>query len=85
MWVGEIFDGPVLFDVWTPKGGVMMKWPELPPVPAKYYTTTSHCSCLDFWFRGRYRACKHVQRLRQALALIEATDRKWEEATNAEA
>ena len=45
----------------------------------KYYTTTSHCSCLDFWYRGHIRICKHVRRLREAEALLEAQARKWSE------
>ena len=57
----------------------MMEWPELPPVPAKYFTTKTHCSCPDFWHRGRYRPCKHVRRLQEAEALIAGQARKWAE------
>ena len=35
------------------------------------------CSCPDFFYRGRLRPCKHVKTLREALAVIAATNLKW--------
>ena len=49
-----------------------------PAIVVNYYTTTEACSCPDFRYRGRLRPCKHIRRLRDAHALIEATNRKWD-------
>ena len=57
-----------------------MEWPEL---PAKYYTSAQACSCLDFWYRGHQRPCKHVVELRDALAVVDATNLKWAHENNA--
>ena len=56
----------------------MMKWPEIPKAPARYFTTISppSCSCPDWHFRGRYRPCKHVKALREAEALVTAQNAK---------
>ena len=51
-----------------------MEWPQL---PSRYFTSEIACSCPDFLYRGRYRACKHVRALREALAVLDATNAKW--------
>ena len=56
-----------------------MRWPEISQEKARYFTTKTHCSCLDFWYRGHIRPCKHVRRLQEAEALLEAQARKWAE------
>ena len=38
----------------------------------RYFTTVDACSCLDWWYRGRLRPCKHVKALRGAVDLIES-------------
>ena len=55
----------------------MMEWPQLTKPEAKYFTSTEACSCPDWRFRGRQRPCKHVEALRQAVAVIAATNAKW--------
>ena len=52
----------------------MMEWPTL----VRYYTAVDRCSCPDWRFRGQIRPCKHIKALRDALALIDATRRKWD-------
>lgn len=37
----------------------------------RYYTTVAACSCPDWQYRGRERACKHVLRLKEAVDLID--------------
>ena len=48
---------------------------------AKYYTTATPpcCSCRDWEFRGSRTGtlCKHIQRLREAEALLDANRVKW--------
>ena len=51
-----------------------MEWPTL---PSKYFTSSDACSCLDFFYRGRCRACKHIKALRDALAVLDANTAKW--------
>ena len=48
-----------------------------PAIVVNYYTTTEACSCPDFRYRSHIRPCKHVKALRDAHALIDATNRKW--------
>ena len=48
---------------------------------SRYFTTVNPpcCSCLDFWYRGHIRICKHVRRLREAEALLAANTARWAE------
>ena len=55
-----------------------MEWPTL-TAPSQYFTSTVSCSCPDYLYR-RMRlghACKHMQALRQAVALIASNRAKW--------
>ena len=47
----------------------MMRWPELPKPPGRYFTTAQACSCPQWRFRPQQRPCKHVRRLREAEGL----------------
>ena len=53
---------------------VSMEWPQL---PARYFTSSEACSCPDWAYRGRYRPCKHIKALREALAVLDANTAKW--------
>ena len=44
-------------------------------VSSNYYTTETACSCPDWQYRGRERACKHVRRLREAVETVEGQRR----------
>ena len=45
------------------------------PEAARYFTTIDACSCPGWYWRHR---CRHVEELRRAHEIIEATERKWE-------
>ena len=55
---------------------------EVAPIEIRYFTTPIGCSCKDWLYRGRLRACKHVTALRQARKLIELQAAHNEEVTH---
>ena len=48
----------------------------------RYYTTTAACSCPDAYYRRPADGCKHMRKLRSALAWVRA-QREFNEAVDA--